>query len=115
MYKFYVETYAGSIIPNVTEFKRVLREANAFVDTLVLCRDNLIHRQIEEKYKSAVCAVAEVLYRQNSDRQVQSESVGNHSVSFKVKTQSDYESEMRRKAMLYLSGTGLCYGGIKRW
>ena len=113
MYQFYVETYAGSIIPNVTCLKRVLREANAFVDTLVLCRDNLVYAEIEEKYKSAICAVAEVLYKAESDRQVQSESVGNHSVSFKVKTQSDYEADMRRKALLYLSGTGLCYGGMK--
>lgn len=115
MFEFYIENYAGSVIPNVTEFKRVLTEAQAFVDTLVLCRDNLIHEQVENKYKSAVCAVAEVLHKAENDKQVQSESVGNHSVSFKVRTQADYSAEMHRKAMLHLSGTGLCYGGMKRW
>lgn len=112
MFEFYIETYKGSIIPSVTEFKRVSREANAFVDTLVLCRDNLVHKAVENKYKSAVCAVAEVIFNSSKDKQVQSESVGNHSVSYRVKTPKEYEADMRRKAMLYLAGTGLCYSAI---
>lgn len=112
MFVFYIENYKGSIIPNVTEFKRVLTEAQAYVDTLVLCRDNLAHEAVENKYKSAVCAVAEVIFNSSKDKQVQSESVGNHSVSYRVKTQSEYTAEMKRKAMLYLAGTGLCYSAL---
>ena len=66
----------------------------------------------------AVCAVADVCYKQAQDdvaNVVSSESVGNHSVTYAVSKASYKQRELEKysKAKTYLRGTGLLYGGLK--
>lgn len=114
MYEFYIGEYRGTKIPSVTDFKGVLTEATAYVDGYVLNRDNLAYRQIEERYNCAICAVAEVIYEQSTAAaQKQSETVGNHSVTYRVKSANEYTAEKRSKVMTYLGGTGLMYSVLR--
>lgn len=115
MYGFYVEEYNGIVIPNVTAFKSVINEAAAYVDSFVLNRDNLKYESVDRRYKMAICAAADVLYQAatvGTGTQKQSESVGNHSVSYSIKTAAEYDSEKHSKVMTYLYGTGLMYSAL---
>lgn len=114
MYEFYVEEYRGNIIPTVTDFKSVINEATAYVDSFVRFRKNLRYSQIERKYKMAICAAAETIYQSTTTTQAQkqSESVGNHSVSYRVKTAAEYNAEKRQKVLTFLYGTGLMYSAM---
>ncbi len=117
MYQFYVEEYHGNNIDKNT-FDRLCVEAEAYVDALITNPENLKYGQIDRKRKLAVCAAVDCLYRQETvekQNSKASESVGDHSVSYRDmrKTSEEYSSELRRKAMLYLSGTGLCYSALR--
>lgn len=111
-YEWYADTFIGGTIPSFEEFQRVLPEAEAYIDNITRGRIT----EATEAVKKATCAVAEVIYKQAHDdaQTVTSESVGNHSVSYANKTKSaeEREAEKARKAKLYLSRTGLLYGGM---
>ena len=117
MYQFYAEEYHGDFIDKAI-FDRLCVEAEAYVDALITNPENLKYEQIDRKRKLAVCAAVDCLYRQETvekQNSKASESVGDHSVSYRDmrKTSEEYSSELRRKAMLYLSGTGLCYSALR--
>ena len=112
-YEWYSGTFKGKVIPNAEAFDGVIIEAEAYINYIT-------RRKITEptdEVKKATCAVAEVIYNQAHDNAptVSGESVGNHSKSYTVKTVStaEREAEKARKARLYLSGTGLLYGGLR--
>lgn len=112
-FDFYLGTYKGNIIPDPLSFDRAVIEASAYVDRFIINRDNLEYPVIEQKYKFAICAVADVIYTQsNQDKSKLSESVGNHSVSYNIQKPEELEKEKRSKVLTYLSGTGLLYGGM---
>ena len=112
-YEWYADTFLGGIIPSFEDFQRVLPEAEAYIDYITRRRIT----ESTEAVKKATCAVAEVIYKQTNDDAptVTSESVGNHSKSYAKQTRSiaDREAEKARKARLYLSTTGLLYGGMR--
>ncbi len=117
MYQFYVEEYHGNYIEK-NIFDRLCVEAEAYVNALIANPENLRYEQIDRKRKLAVCAAVDCLYRQETAEKQNSkasESVGDHSVTYRDtrKTSEEYSSELRRKAMLYLSGTGLCYSALR--
>lgn len=117
MYQFYVEEYGG-VIEDVTTFNRLYNEAEAYVDSLITDRSNLQYERINKRRSLAICAVIDCLYSQEQDKEKSnkaSESVGDHSVSYRDtrKTSDEYSSELRQKVMLYLSGTGLCYSALR--
>lgn len=118
-YNFYIAEYMGSSIPE-SAFASVERAASAYIDYLTHNRIVMgdLPEKVQHKVKMAVCAVAEVCYKRNSDEDsttVSSESVGNHSKSFAVvkKTYADRQREQLAEAKVYLHGTGLLYGGLK--
>lgn len=117
MYQFYVEEYHGKITDQ-NSFERLCLSAQAYVDTMITSSENLRYEPIEKKYKMAICAVTDCLYSEEkaAEQSIKaSESVGDHSVSYRDtrKTSEEYSSEARRKALLYLSGTGLCYSALR--
>ena len=115
MYEFYLTEYNGNIIKDLTDFQSVLPEAEAYVDGFVTNREALQNQLALKRYNSAVCAAAEVIYRSlNENSKKQSETVGNHSVTYKIRTAQEIESEKRRNVLLYLRGTGLCYSAMTR-
>ena len=112
-YEWYADKFPGGIIPDYISFAAQLTEAEAFVDRITGGR--IV--EATDAVKNAICAVAEVIYKQAQDDapKVSSESVGNHSKSYNTKTIStaEREAEKARKARLYLSGAGLLYRGLR--
>lgn len=115
-YEFYKTKFNGSIIPDELSFKPYQTKAAAYVDSLCTCKENLQYEKIIEKVQMAICAVADVLYKQseNGKPQIVSETVGNRSRSYSTngKTLKEYETEKRQEAEMFLSSTGLMYRGL---
>ena len=117
-YHFYTTEYKGSLIPE-TAYAEYAREATAYIDYLTHNRIILVDlpEKVQSKVKMAVCAVAEIWYKQVNDETpaVSSETVGNHSKSYAVakKSFAEWEREKLSKAKMYLHGTGLMYGGLR--
>lgn len=115
MYSFYVEEYKGTLIKTVTDFNNVNVEATAYVDNLVQNRDLLNVESVKRRYRFAICAAADVIFEESkaATSQKQSESVGNHSVTYRTKSTEEYSTEKRKKVMTYLLGTGLLYSAMR--
>lgn len=112
-YDFYCNDYCGSKIKTAEEFNRMAVEASAYLNQITLGRIETPSDEV----KMATCAIADVYFNQykaENEKEVASESVGPHSVSYvkKSKTMIDYQKEKREKAMIYLSNTGLLYRGV---
>jgi len=115
-YEFYKTKFNGVIIPDELTFNSHQTKAAAYVDSLCTCKTNLRYEKIVEKCQMAICAVADVLYRQseNDKPQITSETVGNRSRSYAQSGMTDeqYEAEKRQEAETFLSCTGLMYRGL---
>lgn len=118
-YNFYTTEYLGKHIPEAT-FASIERSASAYIDYVTHNRisKSELPDWVMEKVKMAVCAVADVCYKQINDEDsptVSSESVGNHSKSYAVMNKG-FDNRQREKliqAKTYLHGTGLLYGGLR--
>lgn len=118
-YEFYKTVYMGRVIPDESTFNSIVLSAEAYVNSLIISRENLIYDEVKNKVNMAVCAVADIDYAvinvDENQKLLSGESVGNHSVSYAVsrKTNEQRESERRNKVLTFLRGTGLLYGGLK--
>ena len=115
-YEFYMETYAGQIIPDKQAFKQPIMKANIYLD-------QCLHRKPEENeeqlVKLCLCEVSDLIYQEDSQRRehggrkIQSENTDGYSVSF---ADSGEEELLNRKLYdvihRYLSRTGLLYLGV---
>ena len=110
-FEFYALNYLGTAIPNNEAFNSVVTNAKAYVDSLIVHWENIDNPFVRKGYNNAICSVAEVMY-QNRRGTKQSESVGNHSVSYKTTTSAEANNEMLSKAKMHLSRVGLLYGGL---
>lgn len=117
-YEFYKTEYLGSLIPE-NAYAEQARGATAYIDYLTHNRIVMadLPETVQRKVKMAVCAVADVCYKQMTDDSpaVSSESVGNHSKSYAVvnKGFAERQHEKLVNAKTYLHGTGLMYGGLR--
>ena len=118
-YNFYLTEYMGSSIPDAA-FAGLERAASAYIDYITHGRIVMaeLPTAVQKKVKMAVCAVAEICYKQTTDEDsttVSSEAVGNHSRSYAVvkKSFADRQHEKLAEAKIYLHGTGLLYGGLR--
>ena len=109
-YTFYKAIFKGTVIPDETAFNSSVNEAIAYIDRLTRGKCNALD-SCPDEVKMAVCAVAEIIYIESKST-VTSESVGNHSRTYAVTTQADRERDKIRKSRIYLSRTGLLYGGM---
>lgn len=110
---YYIEQYCGNMIKDQQSFNKVAREASLFIDQHTLGR---IKEPVDE-VRLATCAISEVIYdeyKQRTEGQIISETVGPHSVSYakKVKTTEEYTREKMKLLRMYLANTGLLYRGI---
>ena len=89
-YTYYLDTYGGMIIP-AEAFEKAMRNASREVNRYTLERAEAVlaansDLSLIEKIKFAACAVAEVIYQYGNQimgrRDIASESVGDHSVSY---------------------------------
>ena len=114
-YNFYKETYKGSIVPDEETFNRLVIGASACIKSITF--NNVDKNNVIDEVKYATCSVADVLYKQETidENDISSESVGPHSRTFggAKKSDADREKEKYKNAKLYLSHTGLLYGGLQ--
>ena len=119
-FEFYTNEYGGTAIVSAS-FNRLARQASLVIDQVTFERaydviDADIDTELIEKIKLATCAIAEELKSQedNGIKNVASESVGSHSVSYVVNAdvQRTKNSKLVNAAKLYLSSTGLMFGGF---
>ena len=115
-YEFYIQTYKGQLL-STEQFNQFSLEASAYVDIVTFDQaatvvDTGTDTTTIEKIQKATCAIAEELYRQNLSLNgvISSESVGQHSVSYKQMSQKDGEAKKFRLAKLFLASSGLMYG-----
>jgi len=89
-YTYYLDTYGGTLIP-AEAFEKAMRDASREVNRYTLERAEAVlaansDLSLIEKIKFAACAVAEVIYQYGNQimgrRDIASESVGDHSVSY---------------------------------
>lgn len=114
-YSYYTTVYLGAAIASAG-FPRLARIASVHIDNLTYNRAAPIVTAATdtatiEKIKMATCAVAETLQElESSGGAVQSESVGQASVSyFAPKSEG---ARIAEAAKLYLGLTGLMYAGF---
>ena len=108
-YKFYIEEYKGSAIPDGAAFDSLVLQAAALVDSMIANSELLQYEVPQYRYRLAICSAAEKRYIQqsNDEGRIASESVGNHSVSYITKSAGELESECKQAARRYLIHTGL--------
>lgn len=113
-YSYYTATYGGTAILQ-TEFMRLINQASAYLDLVTANRiadeedDDTL-----ELVKMAACAVADVLKKQESGGELQSERVGNYSVTY-ADTPSkklSVEGQVIKAIKLYLGNTDLAFRGF---
>ena len=109
-YTFYRDVYNGTKIPDETAFNSVLPQSAAFINYLT--RGRAAKMPVLDAVNFAVCAVADVSFEEEAQGDVTSESVGNHSRTYARKSSAEVDKIKVNKAMMYLSGTGLLYGGM---
>lgn len=118
-FTFYVEQYKGASI-DAADFNRLAMRASAFIDRVTFGRAAPVMETEgetgESEYvrpvKLATCAVAEEMERGEQGGQVQSERVGQHSVTYVSGSSLTGEQSQAKAARLYLAVTGLMYRGL---
>ena len=107
-YTFYTGQFGGSVIPQVA-FNRWSNKASKFLDQVTFNRITTVNEDIQ----MACCEIAEIYYKadQTDGKEVSSESVGSHAISY-VETGKSLEAKCYDAAKLYLANTGLLYRGV---
>ena len=114
-YTFYVDEYRGSAI-SAADFPRLAMRASVVIDQVTFGQAAPIVTAATDTdtidlIQRATCAVAEEIQRADDGGVIQSERVGQHSVTYAVSTVSD-ERRQVKAAKLYLAVTGLMYRGL---
>ena len=109
-YDFYTYDYGGTLVP-LNLFEKFKTKAFYYLKQIIFNRR--IDTEFNIKVKLALCEMIDKLYKFENDGGVKtSESVGNHSVSFKVEDNTTLEKELYKIATIYLSDTGLLFRGV---
>lgn len=111
-YEYYTNTYKGGSIPE-TAFDKYARDAEYDVNLITFGR---IHKydltpETLELVKMAICAVADVRYKDDTQRDVSSETIGKMSRSY-VKKGKTVDRQKLDATRMYLYDTGLLYRGL---
>lgn len=108
---YYRDTYHGDVIQDPDAFQMVSVLAGAYLDRYTVGKI----AEVSNAVKNAFCAAAEVFFQQAaaSSSRIAGESVGNHSVTYSVRSDSDWETLLSRKVRMFLAPTGLLYGGLR--
>ena len=121
-FTYYTDTFLGTTIPTETLFDAWALRASATIDRFTFNRaDAIITADTPEAdvtgIKMATCAVADELYNQSladSSKEIKSERVGDHSVTYlenadSARTQLE---KQREAARLWLESTYLMFPGF---
>ena len=121
-YEFYRETYFGDLL-TAENFAKYASRADAFLDELTTGRykNDRLRAETLEAVRMAECAIADLCLnleqaslQSDAAWKVQSEKVGNHTVSFRNNAEitEQTEKQIRKTAERYLGRWGLLYRGM---
>jgi hypothetical protein len=115
-YAFYTQEYKGTAI-SFADFDHLMLQASAVIDQVTANRAAAVITADTDtdkiaKIKLATCAVADELQHQEQGGKIQSERVGQHSVTYAAASAISDEVKMQRAAKRYLVFTDLMYRGI---
>ena len=113
-FTYYREEFHGSLISE-SNFEYQAARASEYMDSITFGRINEEIMQSDTAaalIKSCCCALAEANLRHDSNSGKSSEKVGEWSVSYSIKSDSEYAAELYRIAERYLANTGLLYRGV---
>ncbi|HZW02879.1 MAG TPA: hypothetical protein VFF68_03060 [Anaerolineaceae bacterium] len=116
-YSFYTETYQGTAIAQ-TDFDRLAARASILIDTVCFGQAAAVVAAAADaetiaKIGNATCEIAEALHRDETEGgEIQSERVGNHSVTYVTGQARALIARAREEAKPWLWDTGLMYGGL---
>ena len=115
-YTFYTGTYRGTAIDE-GQFDHLATIASAHIDGHTFGRAGAIveagtETVTIEAIARATCAAAEELLRQQSGGVIQSERVGQHSVTYLTGPARSDSSRIKAAIKPYLWATGLMYAGL---
>ena len=119
-YEYYVNDFGGDVIV-AADFDKLALQASRFIDRVTFERayaviDAATDTELIEKIKLATCAIAEEIQEQNTNgiKNIASETVGSHSVSYVVNrdVRVTADQKKQRKAKEYLGNSGLMFGGF---
>lgn len=107
---FYEIEFGGTLVPP-NSFKRLKIKAIYYLKQFTFNR--CVDTKFEVEVKLALCEMIDKLYTFEKDGGIKtSESVGKHSVSFKVQDNTTLEKELYKIALIYLADTGLLFRGV---
>ena len=115
-YTYYTEQFRGTAIAQ-SDFDRLAMRASVLIDQVTFGRAATVvaagtDTDTVDKIKMAACAVAEMLHKDESEGgEIQSERVGNLSVTYVKGPARSLISRAREEAKPYLWDTYLMYGG----
>ncbi|MBR6407600.1 MAG: hypothetical protein IKS19_03280 [Clostridia bacterium] len=102
-YEYYTGVYGGNRIPR-EDFGFCEKRAAALVDMITCGRAS---QAGTDEVNMAVCAAAEVCFSEDAKGAVQSERVGDYSVSYMSRDENSAGGKLRRAVAPYLLKTGL--------
>ncbi len=111
-YGFYSSSFGGRVIP-LGEFEELEKRACEYLSAVTFGRFSSL--PLDDRTKSAVCAVAEAIFTNKSGGGIAEEKVGDVRVRY-VRGISNTESPSRRlynTAMRYLADTGTMFRGSR--
>lgn len=111
-YTYYTNTYHGTAIPDADTFARLSIQAEAYID-LVTGGNIDTTAAYMPAVKNAVCALCDNATATSTADNVASESVGNHSISYRASSRAETAAQKTAIVSLYLGSTGLLYRGLK--
>ena len=115
-YTYYTEQFRGTAIAQ-SDFDRLAMRASVLIDQVTFDRAEAVvaastDTDTVDKIKMATCAVAEMLNKDESEGgEIQSERVGNYSVTYVKGAARSLLIRARDEAKPYLWDTYLMYGG----
>lgn len=100
--------FGGNVIPSESDFDSVIGKASAYIDRITFGRSK--ENSDSEEVKKAACAVAEVMYRNESRYGISSENNDGYSVTYLNNSTKELRDQ-KRAAYLFLSDD-LIYRGV---
>lgn len=113
-YSYYLNTFKGGSV-SADKFDYLAERASDFMDMITFDRlKSQDFSEYEDKIKKCCCALAENIFSyENSSADKNSETIGEYSVTYNHKSDSDNYRNMKSTAFRYLANTGLMYRGIE--
>lgn len=112
-YDFYKNWSLSDIPENI--FDRYIAHASAFLDSITFNRLNIfseLSSDIQASVQKTVCDIADIMYKNETHKELSSETVDKYSVTYIVDKKT-IEQRMYMVAIKYLGHTGLLYRGVE--